>query len=265
MGKNAHIRVPIYQQQQALRVAAKQFVNHVSSLPDEGAASSSPSTCAGFPATSPKTPRATSPATSTGTATFAISDPTWTWRPSSSHLQPTWAPQPESKCGAGLQRAFMEDPGPASLEAPPIATRHNAASITRRPSSTQETWAPQPDSNCGSRGSTRPPSRPPSRRRRADPISSAVHRLAGQLVERGVPSRVALVLAHNGVEPKDLASTPIEEALSAARAESITLNSIEERKLRTLCAQAAPSVLLTRLPSAASRPRAPYGQRESVP
>ena len=56
-----------------------------------------------------------------------------------------------------------------------------------------------------------------------------------------MPSRVALVLAHNGVEPKDLASTPIEEALSAARAESITLNSIEERKLRTLCAQAAPS------------------------
>ena len=95
MGKNAHIRVPIYQQQQALRVAAKQFVNHVSSLPDEGAASSSPSTCAGFPAT----PRATSPATPTGTATFAISDPTWTWRPSSSHLQPTWAPQPERKCG----------------------------------------------------------------------------------------------------------------------------------------------------------------------
>ena len=72
-------------------------------------------------------------------------------------------------------------------------------------------------------------------------MSSAVHRLAGQLVERGVPSRVALVLAHNGVEPKDLASTPIEEALSAARAESITLKPIEERKLRTLCAQAAPS------------------------
>ena len=154
MGKNAHIRVPIYQQQQALRVAAKQFVNHVSSLPDEGAASSSPSTCAGFPATSPKTPRATSPATPTGTATFAISDPTWTWRPSSSHLQPTWAPQPESKCGAGLQRAFMEDPGPASLEAPPIATRHNAASITRRPSSphAQPTWAPQPERKCGGHG-----------------------------------------------------------------------------------------------------------------
>ena len=75
----------------------------------------------------------------------------------------------------------------------------------------------------------------------APSVSSAVHRLAGQLVERGVPSRVALVLAHNGVEPKDLASTPVEEALSAARAESITLNSLEERKLRTLCAQAAPS------------------------
>ena len=86
------------------------------------------------------------------TATFAISDPTW--RPSSSHLQPTWAPQPESKCGAGLQRAFMEDPGPASLEAPPIATRHNAASITRRPSSphAQPTWAPQPERKCGGRG-----------------------------------------------------------------------------------------------------------------
>ena len=83
------------------------------------------------------------------TATFAISDPTW--RPSSSHLQPTWAPQPESKCGAGLQRALMEDPGPASLEAPPIATRHNAASITRRPSSphAQPTWAPQPERKCG--------------------------------------------------------------------------------------------------------------------
>ena len=35
----------------------------------------------------------------TDTATFAISDPTWTWRPSSAHLQPTWAPQPERKCG----------------------------------------------------------------------------------------------------------------------------------------------------------------------
>ena len=73
---------------------------------------------------------------------------------SSSHLQPTWAPQPESKCGAGLQRAFMEDPGPASLEAPPIATRHNAASITRRPSSphAQPTWAPQPERKCGGHG-----------------------------------------------------------------------------------------------------------------
>ena len=35
----------------------------------------------------------------TDTATFAISDPTWTWGPSSSHVQPTWAPQPERKCG----------------------------------------------------------------------------------------------------------------------------------------------------------------------
>ena len=45
------------------------------------------------------TPPATSPATATDTATIAISDPTWTWRPSSVHLQPTWAPQPERKCG----------------------------------------------------------------------------------------------------------------------------------------------------------------------
>ena len=35
----------------------------------------------------------------TDTATFAISDPTWAWRPSSSHSQPTWASQPERKCG----------------------------------------------------------------------------------------------------------------------------------------------------------------------
>ena len=31
------------------------------------------------------------------TAIAAISDPTW--RPSSAHVQPTWAPQPERKCG----------------------------------------------------------------------------------------------------------------------------------------------------------------------
>ena len=103
MGKNAHIRVPIYQQQQAMRVAAKQFVKQVSSPPDEGAASSPstfvPAARAGFPATSPATPPATSPATPTDTATIAISDPTWTWRPSSLHVQPTWAPQPERKCG----------------------------------------------------------------------------------------------------------------------------------------------------------------------
>ena len=181
MGKNAHIRVPIYQQQQALRVAAKQFVNHVSSLPDEGAASSSPSTCAGFPATSPKTPRATSPATPTGTATFAISDPTWTWRPSSSHPQPTWAPQPESKCGAGLQRAFMEDPGPASLEAPPIATRHNAASITRRPSSphAQPTWAPQPERKCGGHGGD--DDNPVAAAASEDPKRALVHALQNDL------------------------------------------------------------------------------------
>ena len=172
MGKNAHIRVPIYQQQQALRVAAKQFVNHVSSPPDEGAASS-PSTCAGFPATSPATP--------TGTATFAISDPTWTWRPSSSHPQPTWAPQPESKCGAGLQRAFMEDPGPASLEAPPIATRHNAASITRRPSSphAQPTWAPQPERKCGGHGGD--DDNPIAAAASEDPKRALVHALQNDL------------------------------------------------------------------------------------
>ena len=103
MGKNAHIRVPIYQQQQAMRVAAKQFVKQVSSPPDEGAASSPstfvPAARAGFPATLPATPPATSPAIPTDTATIAISDPTWTWRPSSAHLQPAWAPQPERKCG----------------------------------------------------------------------------------------------------------------------------------------------------------------------
>jgi len=82
-----------------------------------------------------------------------------------------------------------------------------------------------------------------------------VHRLAGQLVEHGVPSRVALVLARNGVEPKDLASMPIEEALSVARAESITLNSIEERKLRTLCAQAVPSAA-TAAPTVTPEPNA---------
>ena len=53
------------------------------------------------------------------------------------------------KCGARLQRAFMEDPEPASLEA-----RQNAASMTRRPSSSQETWAPQPVGNCDSRVSS---------------------------------------------------------------------------------------------------------------
>ena len=37
----------------------------------------------------------------TDTATFSISDP---WRPSSSHLQPTWAPQPRN-CGGHDGRA----------------------------------------------------------------------------------------------------------------------------------------------------------------
>ena len=85
----------------------------------------------------------------------AISGPAWT--PSSSYLQPTWAPQPERKKGASLQRAFMEEPEPAPPEASPMvafATRHNAASITQRPSSSQETWALQPDSNCDSRVSS---------------------------------------------------------------------------------------------------------------
>ena len=107
MGKNAHIRVPIYQQQQAMRVAANQFVKQVSSISDKGAASSPstfvPAARAGFPATSP----ATSPATPTDTATFAISDPTWTWRPSSSHLQPTWAPQPRNCGGDGRADALV--------------------------------------------------------------------------------------------------------------------------------------------------------------
>ena len=45
----------------------------------------------------------------TDTATFAISDPTW--RPSSSHLQPTWAPQPRN-CGG--------DDGRADALVPPV-------------------------------------------------------------------------------------------------------------------------------------------------
>ena len=107
MGKNAHIRVPIYQQQQAMRVAANQFVKQVSSISDKGAESSPstfvPAARAGFPATSP----ATSPATPTDTATFAISDPTWTWRPSSSHVQPTWAPQPETVMWGEERKPFV--------------------------------------------------------------------------------------------------------------------------------------------------------------
>ena len=164
-----------------MRVAANQFVKQVSSISDKGAASSPstfvPAARAGFPATSP----ATSPAIPTDTATIAISDPTWTWRPSSSHPQPTWAPQPESKCGAGLQRAFMEDPGPASLEAPPIATRHNAASITRRPSSphAQPTWAPQPERKCGGHGGD--DDNPIAAAASEDPKRALVHALQNDL------------------------------------------------------------------------------------
>ena len=51
------------------------------------------------------------------TATAAISDPTWTWRPSSSNMQPTWAPQPERQCSGhgGLDNACTPAPDLAAL------------------------------------------------------------------------------------------------------------------------------------------------------
>ena len=41
----------------------------------------------------------------TDTATFSMPDPTW--RPSSSHLQPTWAPQPRNCGGDGRADALV--------------------------------------------------------------------------------------------------------------------------------------------------------------
>ena len=158
----------------------------------------------------------TEPIDDTATAA-AISDPAW--KPSSSHLPTT--------------------PDAYASRAQGTASASHAASyaFTTLPA-WDPIWSPC-DHTCD----------------KSHSISSAVHRLAGQLVEHGVPSRVALVLARNGVEPKDLASTPIEEALSVARAESITLNSIEERKLRTLCAQAVPSAA-TAAPTITPEPNA---------
>lgn len=158
----------------------------------------------------------TEPIDDTATAA-AISDPAW--KPSSSHLPTT--------------------PDAYASRAQGAASASHAASyaFTTLPA-WDPIWSPC-DHTCD----------------KSHSISSAVHRLAGQLVEHGVPSRVALVLARNGVEPKDLASTPIEEALSVARAESITLNSIEERKLRTLCAQAVPSAA-TAAPTITPEPNA---------
>ena len=158
----------------------------------------------------------TEPIDDTATAA-AVSDPAW--KPSSSHLPTT--------------------PDAYASRAQGAASASHAASyaFTTLPS-WDPMWSPC-NHTCD----------------KSHSISSAVHRLAGQLVEHGVPSRVALVLARNGVEPKDLASTPIEEALSVARAESITLNSIEERKLRTLCAQAVPSAA-TAAPTITPEPNA---------
>ena len=56
------------------------------------------------------------------TAFAIISDPLW--RPSSPHLQPTWAPQPERKCGGHggdddnpMAAAASEDPKRARVHA----------------------------------------------------------------------------------------------------------------------------------------------------
>ena len=112
----------------------------------------------------------TEPIDDTATAA-AISDPAW--KPSSSHLPTT--------------------PDAYASRAQGTASASHAASyaFTTLPA-WDPMWSPC-DHTCD----------------KSHSISSAVHRLAGQLVEHGVPSRVALVLARNGVEPKDLASTPL--------------------------------------------------------
>ena len=99
MGKNAHIRVPIYQQQQAMRVAAKQLVNEVSSPPTS-------STSEFVPAAPPaaKCQPLFDISLNYPTAQHVITSQvgTWTWPESypRSHLPPTctWAPPPERKC-----------------------------------------------------------------------------------------------------------------------------------------------------------------------
>ena len=60
------------------------------------------------------------------TATATISDPIW--KPSSSHLQPTWAAQPERKCGGhgggddnSIAAAAAEDPKRALVVGPAAA------------------------------------------------------------------------------------------------------------------------------------------------
>ena len=104
MGKNAHVRVPIYQQQ-AMRVAAKQLVNEVSSPPASSPSEFVPAACAEFPATLPaKSQPLFDISLKYPTAQHASTSQvgTWTWPESypRSHLPPTctWAPPPERKC-----------------------------------------------------------------------------------------------------------------------------------------------------------------------
>ena len=79
----------------------------------------------------------------------------------------------ESKCGAGLQRAF-------------IATRHKAAPITRRPSSphAQPTWAPQPERKCGGHGGD--DDNPIAAAASEDPKRALVHALQNDLSRMSV-------------------------------------------------------------------------------
>ena len=98
-------------------------------------------------------------------------------------------PQPERKKGASLQRAFMEEPEPAPPEASPMvafATRHNAASITRRPSSphAQPTWAPQPERKCGGHGGD--DDNPIAAAASEDPKRALVHALQNDLSRMSV-------------------------------------------------------------------------------
>ena len=104
MGKNAHVRVPIYQQQQAMRVAAKQLVNEVSSPPASSPSEFVPAARAEFPATPPATCQPLFDISlKYPTAQHASTSQVGTWPESfypRSHLPPTctWAPPPERKC-----------------------------------------------------------------------------------------------------------------------------------------------------------------------